>query len=84
MKLKAYRVVVDGWPASAGIYASTHAAGAKYAAWLGFTDAGYRATFIEFMKLLIVRRAPEHDELMGREKPGKCYSEEFIRYKQEQ
>ena len=79
MKLKAYRVVVDGWPGSAGIYASTTPAGAKYAAWLAFSDAGYNAKCIAFMTLLKVRRAPEHDELMAREKPGKCYSEEFIR-----
>jgi hypothetical protein len=75
-KLKAFRVEVKDWPEATSIVRTTKAARAKFLAWSGANDVGYKLPFGDFR----VRRAQKYDDSVSL-KPDKCYSLDFVEKK---
>lgn len=59
--IRAFRVVVTNWPEAVGIYAAESAKQAKYMSYAAAKEAGYDVPFA----LLLVRRAPEYDDVLA-------------------
>jgi len=65
--LRTFEVHVKDWPDSAGIYAATTPAKAKFQAWRGAHSAGYHTVTFGDLR---VKRTPEFDKLAGELKRG--------------